>query len=67
MKLIDQKWNPHLSKYDRTWLADTAEELTADFDPNSASGSAVIVISTGDTYMKNTVDKWQKIGTTEVI
>ena len=67
MKLIEQKWNPHLSKYERTWIADTAEELTASHDPDSATGSAVLVIATGETWMKNTVDKWQKVGTTEVI
>lgn len=67
MKLIEQRWNPHLSKYERTWIADTVEELTANHDPDSATGSVVLVISTGDTYMKNTVDKWQKVGTTEVI
>ena len=67
MKLIECEWNPHLRKYTHTWIADTASELTADFDPECACGSVVLVIATGDSYMKNTADKWQKIGTTEVI
>ena len=67
MKLIDQKYNVHLGKYEKTWLADAVEEITADFDPDSAAGSSIMVISTGDFYMKNTVDKWQKVGTTEVV
>lgn len=67
MRLIDQKWNPHLNKYEKTWIADTPEELTASFDPDSSCGSAVLVISTGDAYMKNCCDQWQKIGSNEVI
>lgn len=67
MKLIEQKWNPHMWQYEKTWLADTVEEITAGFDPDSACGSVILVISTGDSYMKNTEGKWQKVGTTEVI
>ena len=67
MKLIDSKWNPHLYKYENTWLANTADELTADFDPDSAEGSIVMVISNGNTYIKNASGKWQKMGSTEVI
>ena len=67
MKLIEQNWNPHLGKYEKTWLADTASDISADFDPDSAEGSSIIVISEGDVYMKNTQAEWQKVGTTEVI
>ena len=67
MKLIDQRYNPCLNKYERTWLADTTDELTADHDPDGAECSIIMVISTNDTYMKNTQGKWQKVGTTEVI
>ena len=67
MKQIDQRWNPYLKKLERTWLADTEEELTADFDPDAAEGSTILVISAGTAYMKNTEGKWQKIGTSEVL
>lgn len=67
MKLIEQRWNPHLAQYEKTWLADTVDEITANCDPDSACGSVILVISTGDSYMKNTECKWQKVGTTEVI
>ena len=67
MKLIEQKWNPHLGQYEKTWLADDESELTAAFDPEGAAGSVVLVISTESTWMKNTQGQWQKLGTTEVI
>lgn len=67
MKLIDREWNIHLSKYQNIWLADDESELSADFDPDGAEGSMIIVISTQANYMKNTNGKWQKLGTTEVI
>lgn len=67
MKLIESRWNYGQGKAERTWLADTEGELTAAFDPDSASGSSVFVISAGTAYMKNTQGKWQKIGTEEVI
>lgn len=67
MKLIESKWNFSQGKNENTWLADTESELTAAFDPDSAAGSSVFIISTGSAYMKNTKGKWQKIGTEEVI
>lgn len=67
MKLIEHEWNPCLGAYEKTWIADTASELTPNFDPDSACGSLVMVIATGSTYMKNSAGKWQKIGSTEVI
>ncbi len=67
MKLIDREWNAHLGKYMNMWLADKTTDITADFDPDSAEGSIILVIETGATYMKNTLGKWQKCGSTEVI
>ena len=67
MKLIEQNWNPHLSKYEKTWLANTDDNLTANFDPDCAEGSIIMVIGSGSTYMKNADGKWQKYGTTEVL
>lgn len=67
MKMINKKWNPCLAQYETTWIADTEDELTADFAPDCACGSTVMVVSTGNFYIKNSVDKWQKVGTTEVV
>jgi hypothetical protein len=67
MKLIELKWTPCLAAYAHTWLANDATEITADFDQDGACGSMILVIATGDTYIKNTAGKWQKFGTTEVI
>lgn len=67
MKMINEKWNTCLAQYESEWIADTEEELTADFVTDCACGSFVFVISTGNGYMKNSVGKWQKIGSTEVI
>lgn len=66
MKLIDREWNASLQKWTHYWLADNESGITADFDPDSAEGSTIIVISTQSTWMKNTEGKWQKVGTTEV-
>lgn len=67
MKLIECEWNTTLGKHNHTWLADDESAITADFDPESAEGSVILVISTNATYMKNTQGKWQKVGTTEVV
>jgi hypothetical protein len=67
MKLIDREWNGCLNKYENTWLADDESSISADFDPDGAEGSVILVIATEETYMKNTTGKWQKMGTTEVI
>lgn len=67
MILLESKWSFPQGKTERTWLADDESELTADFDPTSAAGSSVIVIGTGAVWMKNTKEKWQKMGTTEVL
>jgi hypothetical protein len=62
MKLIGQQ-----DRYLHTWLADSAAEVTADFDAQGATGSMIIVIETKDIYIKNSEGKWQKFGTNEVI
>lgn len=67
MQLIEGKWSFPQGRTERTWLADDESELTADFDPTSAVGSSVIVISTGDVWMKNCKMKWQKMGSSEVL
>ena len=67
MKLIDKEWNEYLGKYTNVWLADNDNEITVNFDPESSEGSTILVISTGNRYMKNTVGKWQKVGTNEVV
>ena len=67
MKLIEQNWNPHLNKYDKTYLANTEDVLSADFDPDCSEGSIIMVIDSGSTYVKNADGKWQKYGTTEVL
>lgn len=67
MKLIDREWIPELGAYQHLWLADRESDITAGFDPEGAAGSAIQVIETKSTYMKNTEGKWQKVGTTEVI
>lgn len=67
MKLIDREWNAYLSKYVNMWLADDESAITPGFDPDSAEGSVILVISTQVNWMKNSQGKWQKYGTTEVI
>lgn len=68
MILINSEWNEHLAKYEVTYLADTKAEVEkSKIDPNCAMGSVIFVISTGDTYMKNTDNKWQKVGSEEVL
>ena len=67
MKLIEKRWNCCLAQYEHTWLADDESALTADFDPDSAVGSIVMVIATESVWIKNTDGKWQKPGTTEVL
>lgn len=67
MKLIDREWTPCLGGYQNMWLADKESDVTADFDPEGACGSVILVIESKATYMKNTQGKWQKPGTTEVI
>lgn len=66
MELIDSKWNYAQGQTERSWLADEESELTADFDPTSSVGSSILVIGTGNIWMKNTKRKWQKVGTSEV-
>jgi hypothetical protein len=67
MKLINREWNAYLGKYQNMWLADDETNITANFDPDGAEGSMIIVIATESTYMKNTSGQWQKCGSTEVI
>lgn len=61
------EWNPYTGGYTRDWIADDADQLHADFDPDSNPGSTIYVISTEDVYIKNSQRKWQKSGTNEVI
>lgn len=67
MKLIDREWNAFLNKYMNMWLANEDSDIAADFDPDGAEGSMILVIASQSTYMKNTEGKWQKYGSTEVI
>lgn len=67
MKLIEREWNIILNKYINVWLADNEDGIVADFDPEGAEGSTIIVISTASTWMKNVEGKWQKVGTEEVV
>ena len=67
MKLIDHEWNETLCKRTNTWLANDESKITAGFDPESAEGSMILVISTNSTFIKNADGKWQKLGTSEVI
>ncbi len=67
MKLIKSTWNAHQSKYERQYIANDESEITADFDPDSADGSTILCVSTGNVFIKNADSKWQKFGTTEVI
>ena len=67
MQLIEGKWSFPQGRTERTWLADDESELKADFDPTSAVGSSIIVISTGDVWMKNSKMMWQKMGSSEVL
>ena len=67
IKLIQQEYSNPQREWMNSWLADTPEDLTPDFDPKGASGSSVVVISTKDVYIKNSQGKWQKVGTTEVV
>lgn len=67
MKLISYAWEPCLGKCQNTYLADTPDEITADCFGDCGCGSMILVISTGDTYIKNTQGKWQKFGSDEVI
>jgi hypothetical protein len=67
MKLINREWNTYLGKYQNMWLADDVSQIAADFDPDGAEGSVIIVIATESTYMKNSAGLWQRCGSTEVI
>ena len=67
MKLLESVWNEAQRKYKRTWLADNDSDITADFDADSASGSTIIVVTSGTVYTKNTQDKWQEFGGTKII
>jgi hypothetical protein len=66
-KLIGQEYNNCLDKVQNMWLSDDGSDITSNFDPDGAIGSTIIVISTQSVYMKNTVGKWQKCGSKEVL
>ena len=67
MQLIESRWSYVQGKTENTWLADAESEITAGFDPESAIGSQIMVVGSGDLWIKNTAGKWQKSGSTEVI
>ena len=66
MTLIERELVGASNKYRNMWLADTDSDIPANFDPDSAVGSVIMVIATQETWMKNSQGKWQKCGTTEV-
>ena len=66
MELIECNWLAVQDKYHNVWLADDESEITADFDPDSASGSMIIVIATKALFIKNSKGEWQRSGTGEV-
>ena len=53
-------------KFENTWLADDEYSITSDFDAEGAEISTILVIATGNVWVKNTQGKWQKLGTNEV-
>lgn len=68
MKLIDSKWNPFQNANERTYLANTAEDVDLSMVPEDcAIGSAILVVSEGAMYIKNTLGEWQLSGSTEVL
>lgn len=68
MILIDRKVNVTQSTFDMTFLANTAEDVDLSMVPEDcAIGSAILVVSEGAMYIKNTEGEWQKSGSTEVL
>ena len=51
MKRIGRRWNTYLDRYEDTWLADDESAITADFAPDCACGSIIMVISTESTWL----------------
>ena len=66
MILIDSNWNQSQRAIERTYLANTQADVSVPKD-DSAVGSTIIVIATGDVWMKNENGQWQKVGTEEVL
>lgn len=52
---------------EKTWLADDDTEITADFDTESAPGSKILVVGSGNLFVKNCKGQWQKFGTNEIV
>lgn len=67
LKLVESTFNWILNGYIKTWLADSKDDFSSDFDPESAPGSSILVIETKEVFVKNTEGKWQKFGTSEVL
>lgn len=67
LKLVESTFNWILNGYIKTWLADSLDDISSDFDPESVSGSSIVVIETKEVFVKNTEGKWQKFGTSEVL
>lgn len=68
MVLIERKWNTILRQHELTFLANTAEDVDLSMVPEDcAIGSAILVVSEGAMYIKNTLGEWQLSGSTEVL
>lgn len=67
MELIECSWLAEQDKYQHFWLADDESKIAADFDPDSAVGSMILVIATKALFVKNCKGEWQRSGTTEVV
>lgn len=67
LKLVESTFNWILNGYIKTWLADSLDDVSSDFDPESVAGSSIVVIETKEVFVKNTEGKWQKFGTSEVL
>lgn len=68
MVIIDESWNNSQRKRELTFLANTAEDVDLSMVPEDcAIGSAILVVSEGAMYIKNTEGEWQKSGSTEVL
>lgn len=64
---IERKINVLQKKYEDSFIADSASEITAGFSSESAIGSTIICIAEGEVYIKNSKGKWQLFGGTKEI
>lgn len=71
MTLVEQEFIPgkigEPGAWKRTWYADHEADIAADHDTESAPGSLILAIDTGNVFVKNSQKKWQKVGSAEVI